>query len=160
MFALSSMPGKGFKRIYLRVLKIFDKALKIENCPKIIMALDVRKKKKKILRIVIDNFDKTFSAPRNHVRCTFGFISIYHLWCKSTVWNISATYSKSNIHEFLFLYIWFAVQHSFSYGYQSVWVKSNLHKIHVLWFHICGFPFIVAIEISIPLKFISHQTSI
>ena len=53
--------------------------------------------------------------------------SIYHYDAKRTVWKIFVIYSKSN-RIFLFLYIWFLVQHSIN----SFYAKSNSFKIRVL----------------------------
>ena len=54
--------GKVSKKFYLGVFKIFEKALKMKNCPKIIMVVVARKKP--ILGIAIGNFNKTLSVPR------------------------------------------------------------------------------------------------
>ena len=67
------MPREGFKKIYRGVLKIFGKALKMENCPKIIMGVVVRKKKQfseSRFRIL----NKTLSVPRNTLDVHFGII--------------------------------------------------------------------------------------
>ena len=56
MLALSSMLREGFKKSNGN-FKIFEKALKMENCPKIVMEVVVRKDP--VLGIAIENFDKT-----------------------------------------------------------------------------------------------------
>ena len=89
---MSSMEREGFKAIYRGVLKIFEKVLKMENCPKIITVVVVRKNP--ILGIAIKLIDKTFSVPRNTFDVQFHIISkSFHqrsacfavhlpLWCK------------------------------------------------------------------------------
>ena len=70
MFALSSTPREGFKKIYQGVWKIFEKALKMENHPKIIMVVVFRKYS--IFGITIKRINKTFSVPRKTLDVYFG----------------------------------------------------------------------------------------
>ena len=64
------MPREGSKKIYQEVLKIFEKALKMESCQKVVKVVVVRKRP--ILAIAIKRINKTYSVPRNMLDVHFG----------------------------------------------------------------------------------------
>ena len=67
------MLRKFKKKIVGAVLEIFEKALKVENLPKITLVVTVLKNP--ILGIVITKINKTFTATKDKLSTHFGVIS-------------------------------------------------------------------------------------
>lgn len=61
---MKTLSGEGFKKIYLVVFRIFEKARKIESCPKNIVRVDLFSTKKK-------NQEK-FMVPKRSLKIHFG----------------------------------------------------------------------------------------
>ena len=161
-------PGKASAKIYRGDLNFFEKVLRMENCPKNYNRSG--RKKKTILRIAIENFDKALSVPRNTLDVHFGIISkSFHQNSACLAVHLSLWYKKHGLKhffdlfeikhtEFFSLYIWFAVQQVSATG--NSFFASNLIRIKFTFYWFCGSPFIVATEISISLKIISHHSSV
>ena len=64
---------ESFKKIVGAVLEIFEKALKVENLPKITLVVTVCKNA--IFGIAITKINKTFTATKGKLNTHFGVIS-------------------------------------------------------------------------------------
>ena len=67
------MHCESFKKIVGAVLEIFEKALKVENLPKITLVVTVWKNP--VPRIAITKINKTFTATKDKLNTHFGVIS-------------------------------------------------------------------------------------
>ena len=166
MSALSSMPREGFKKNLSRSFKDFWKSAQNGKLSeKAVMAVVVRKRP--ILAIAIKRINKTYSVPRNMLDVHFGIsLKSFHqrsaclavhipLWCKKHGLKHFCDLFEIKHTEFLYSCVFF-VQYNIVSAIGISFFVSNLIRMKFTFNLFCGFPFIVAMEISISLRIISQ----